>query len=196
MPDVVPFDESLMPAEMPGALADIQLDDRHLQYAATRWPDASESMRRYRVRQAIWAKFKHAQPHPDDPSRRLLGGAQPGSGPKPKLRLGAALVEAAQERQREVIDAAMSALRPGVDPAVRHKAAMNLAKHEQNERSLEIVEDDYARRTDADIKKDFASRLATMIRDGELSMDDINSLAAEKAGIADAEVVQPERLSA
>lgn len=196
MPDVVPFDESLMPATEPEKLGDIVLDERHLAYAAQRWSDKSASMQRYRMRQAIWARIQHSKPHPDDPTRSRLGGVQPGSGRKPTLRLGQAMVEAAQNRQREIVDAAFSALKPGLDEGLRHKAAMNIARLEREERQLEIVEDEYSRRTDDDVKRDFASRLADMIRKGDLSMDDIQDLAKAKQDVTDAEVVEPAQIEA
>lgn len=183
MADPAPFDESLMPAEEPAALAEIVLDERHLAYARKRWPDASERMQHYRVRQAIWIRFQTAKPHPDDPTRRKVGGVQPGGGRRVTKQVGAALVEAAQARQKEVIDAAFAPLSNGNDPMDRHKAAMNIAKLEREERAMEIVEDEYARKTNEDVLKEAAAIFVEMVRNGELSLDDI----------ADADVVDDDQ---
>lgn len=172
--DEVPeFDEAWMPAEEPATIADIALTVPLLNYARRRWPDASEKMQHYRVRQAIWAKFKHRQEHPDGSGRKLLGGPQPGSGRKPTKAIGAALVEAAEQRHKEIVDAAFSALSPDNDPAVRHKAAMNIAKHAREEAREAREADDYARKTDDEIRRETARMFAEMIANGELSVDDI-----------------------
>lgn len=187
--DPVPFDETLMPAEQPASLAQIELTERHLAYAQQRWPDASEKMQQYRMRQAIWVRFEHAKPHPEDPNRKKLGGPQPNSGRRVQKRIGEALVEAAQMRQKEIVDAAFAPLEPGNDAMTRHKAAMNLARHEREERAMDIVEDEYARKTQEDITREAAEVFAQMIRDGELSLEDIEGTATE---IVD----EPKQLSA
>lgn len=167
------FDESLMPETEPASLGEIVLDDRHLRFAVARWPSETPRMQKYRVRQAIWARIQHRKPHPDDPGRRLLGGPQPGSGPKMRRRTGQALVEEAQKRQKEVIDAAFAPLAEDVDPMQRHKAAMNIVRNEREERVLDIAEDEYARKTTDEIRREAAQVLADMVRDGEIKIEEI-----------------------
>lgn len=163
-----------MPAEEPSALAEIVLSSQLLDYARRRWPDASARMQQYRVRQAIWAKIQHRKEHPDGTGRRLLGGSQPGSGRKPTKAIGTALVEAAESRQKEIIDAAFAPLSPENDNLFeRHKAAMNIAKHAREEAREAREADDYARKTDDEIRRETARMFAEMIRSGELSVDDI-----------------------
>lgn len=171
------WDDSLMPQDAPEALGEIELTEAHLSYGEKRWPDASDSMRRYRVRQVIWVRLQHQQPHPDDPNRKLLGGPQPNSGRKTANKeIGRALVEAAQSRQKEVVDAAFSALDPREDASLRHKAAMNLAKHERDMAKEEREADLYARMTDAEVRRGFAEMLADMVRNGDLSIEDIGDI--------------------
>jgi hypothetical protein len=170
-----PFDESLMPAEQPEEMRLIELDERHWEYARRRWPKASTEMQAYRMRQSIWVRFEHQKPHPEDPNRRRLGGPQPNSGRRVNKRLGEALLEEAQRRQKEVIDAAFAPLSEDNDDWVRHKAAMRLAEHEREERKMEIIEDDYARRTDDDIRKEAAAVFLEMLASGEISLEDLSA---------------------
>lgn len=74
---------------------------------------------------------------------------------------------------KEVRDAAMSVLDPKVDPVHRHKGAMNIAKLEQKEREMAIVEDEYARKTAEEVHADATALFVEMIRSGELTLEDI-----------------------
>lgn len=192
MADRLPeFDESLMPAEQPAELALIQLDERHMEYARARWPDASERMQQYRVRQTIWVRFEHRKPHPDDPTRRRLGGPQPNSGRRVTKAIGAAIVEHFEGRQKEVLDAIAAPLDPnsGASAMERHKAGMNIAKHAREERAMEIVEDEYARKTDDDVALEFAREMAQMVRSGELSLQDIQRMADAEGEVVEEQSV-------
>lgn len=173
------FDESLLPEEDPPTFQDIVIDERHRRYAAQRWPSESLKMQEVRVKQAIWARVRHRQPHPDDPNRRLLGGPQPNSGPKVTKRTGQAIVEEAQKRQKEITDAVFAPLAESNDPMIRHKAAMNIAKHERDERAMDITEDEYARKTTDEIRREAAQMFAQMVRSGELSLEDIVDIPPE-----------------
>lgn len=174
MSDGVPaLDDSLIPDEEPSSLSEIQLTEAHMRYAMQRWPDVTPKMRQYRMRQAIWAKFQHMKPHPDDPGRKMLGGPQPNSGRKPVKAIGTAIVEHFEARQKEVLDAIGSALDPTVDPAIRHKAGMNIAKHAREEAREQRDADEYARSTDDDIRRQFAKMLADAVAAGEITVEDI-----------------------
>lgn len=170
-----PFDESLMPAHEPAALGDIALTEQHMAYAAERWPDVTEKMQAYRIRQAIWARFQISKPHPDDPTRRLLGGPQPNSGPKAKKAIGAAIVEEFEGRQREVLDAIAAPLDSdsGATPMERHKAGMNIAKHAREEQREQREADLYARLTEDEVRRSYAKMIADAVKSGEISMEDI-----------------------
>lgn len=182
MPDEVPeFDESMMPVDEPEKITDIELDERHLVYGQLRWPDKSERMQAYNVRRVIWAKFLHRRTHPDDPDRKMLGGPQPGAGRKPTKALGAAIVEAAESRRKEIEDAVFSPLARGNDPIDRHKAAMNILKHAREERREDREADEYARKTDEEARREFAQMLAEMIRNGDLSEEDLKNVVDSTA---------------
>lgn len=168
------FDESLMPAEEPAELAGIELTEAHMVFARRKWPEASEKMQAYRMRQSIWVRFQNRKPHPEDPGRKLLGGAQPGSGRK-RAPIGRAIVEHFEARTKEVLDAIAAPLDPHSDATSmeRHRAGMNIAKHAREEQKEQREADDYARKTDDEVKLEFARMLADMVRNGELSADDI-----------------------
>ena len=145
-------------------------------------------MQQYRVRQVMWAIFEHDKPHPEDPNRRRLGGVQPRSGPKTAAKqLGKNLVERAQNRFKEIEDAAFAPLHPSNDPMDRHKAAMNLAKLEREERQMEIIEDDYARKTEDEVRGEAALLLLGMVKKGQINLAD---LVPDDDEIVEAEVVQ------
>lgn len=172
-----PFDEALMPAEKPATVSDIELDVRHWEYARERWPDVSESMQAWRMRQCIWARFKHAEPATDDPNRRAFGGPQPRSG-RPKKSIGEAIVEHFQSRTREVINAIAAPLDKdsGATAMERHKAGMNIAKHEREVAREQREADLFARLTEAEVRENAALELIKMIEDGDVKMEELQAL--------------------
>lgn len=166
-----------LPPEPP-KYEDIVLTPEQEAEARERWPDYSPARAYQYMRLSVLAHLKKQYVDPTT-GRALFGGPQPNSGRKATKRIGAALVEAAQGRQKEVIDAAFAPLAEGNDPMDRHKAALNLARHEQKEREMDIVEDEYARKTDADVRRDFARVVAEMVRSGQLSPEDLFEGSAE-----------------
>lgn len=171
----VEFNEELMPAEQPASMSEIVLDQRHMEYAAKRWPDASIKQRENFVRKSIWVRFEHRKPHPDDPGRRALGGPQPNSGRRPRKALGTAIVEHFEGRTTEILNAIAAPLSKDSNATdmERHKAGMNIAKHAREEEREKREADDYARKTDDEVRREFAAHLANMVRTGELSVEDI-----------------------
>lgn len=191
-PDDKKLPEELMPASQPPTFKDIEITPELHAYALDRWPDVSDSMRAFRVRQTIWTRFMAMLPHPDDPSRRKVGGAQPGSGGRTK-RIGTTLMEAVRERQDEIVNAAFSAIDDKNDPGLRHKAAMNLAKLEREERMLEMAEDEHARKSAEELQREAAAMIAEMVRKGDVNLNDIIQGSATEVSTSDADVVpEPE----
>ncbi|MBA2724711.1 MAG: hypothetical protein H0U53_01870 [Actinobacteria bacterium] len=193
-----PFDMELMPPVEPPSLNEVVLDERHLAYARLRWPDAAPKSQIYWCKQVIWAHFQKDKPHPDDPTgqRKKFGGRQPGGGAHVNKRAGIALVEAAQGRQKELIDAAFAPIGPRNDPMDRHRAAMNIYKQEREERAMEIVEDEYARKTNEEVTREAAALFAEMFRNGEISLSDIVDATAVDLDDESDDGPQPQQISA
>lgn len=163
-----------LPAELPAdppKYADIELTSEQIEEARKRYPDASEAKAIHFMKLSVLANFKKHYTTPD--GRRLFGGAQPNAGRKATKRIGEAIVEAAQGRHKEVVDAAFSALDSKEDASLRHKAAMNIARHEREERVLDMQEDEFARKTEDEVRSDAAKLLTALVQDGKISLDDI-----------------------
>jgi hypothetical protein len=167
-------------------LADIVLTPQESAEADRRWPDDEEKKRYLRMRQSVLARLKHSIVADPKTGRRLFGGPQPSNGGGYKMKtLGATLVHAVQDRQQEIVDAAFSPLARGNDPMDRHRAAMNLAKFEHEQRQQEILEDEYERKSAEEIKSEAVEMFLEMIRSGDLSLDDL-----EGREVVDAELVE------
>ena len=111
--------------------------------------------------------------------RRAFGGVQRGSGGPKKKRLDEMLIDEAESRSRDITDALFSALERGVDPAVRHKAAINImrearAVHEQAQR-----DDELDRASKEEIMDLAVSILTGAVRSGDLSPADFDLTEAD-----------------
>lgn len=161
------------------SLDEIDLTPEQVAEAAQRWPQFSAARQAQYMRMSILAHIKHQQVVDPETGRRAFGGPQPGGGPHKNKRIGQALLDEAQSRHREIINAAFAPLGPGNTPMDRHKAAMNIARHELLERQQEIIDDEYARKSDDEIRVEAAKLLASMIRAGQLDKDIINGSATD-----------------
>lgn len=188
--------EDQLPAELPTEppkYADITLTPEQEREAYEQYPEDSPAKALHRKRLSILATLRHQYVDPST-GRHAFGGAQPNAGRKPTKRIGEALVEAAQGRHKEVVDAAFSALQPGNDAMVRHRAAMNIARHEREERAMDMAEDEFARKTEDEVRGDATKLLAKMVREGRLSVEDILSSSKVDAE-ADAEEIDDAQIA-
>jgi hypothetical protein len=170
-------DNDQLPAELPTEppkYADIVLDEGQIAEARRDYPDVSEGKAIHYKKLSILAKMRHAYVDPST-GRHFFGGPQPNSGRKSTKRIGEALVEAAQGRHKEIVDAAFAPIAKdsGADPIQRHKAALNLAKLEREERALDMAEDEFVRKTEDEVRSDATKVLAKMVATGKLSLEDI-----------------------
>lgn len=103
--------------------------------------------------------------------RRAFGGVQPGAGPK--KRADESLVEAADNRIDELIDAAFSSVTPGNGNTneVRHKSAMNIIKVAQNLKKIQMTDKELDKASGEELANLAAEILAQAVRDGKLDKD-------------------------
>lgn len=191
-------DGDTLPATLPSEppkYADIELTPTQLEEARAEYPELSDKARIHRKKLSVLAKLKHQYVDPAT-GRAAFGGPQPNSGRRATKRIGEAIVEAAQSRHKEVVDAVFAPIdaNSGADPMQRHKAGMNIAKHEREERLLDMAEDEFARKTEDEVRNDAATLLAKLVMSGKLSMDDIKKgqekpIDVESEDITDAEQV-------
>lgn len=74
------------------------------------------------------ARELHAQPHPDDPTRRKFGGRQPGAGRPRKPRVSEIVAAAAVEHADEIVAALLAGVTDASNPDRRSRAADRWAR--------------------------------------------------------------------
>lgn len=164
---------------------DIVLTAEQVEAARAEWPDKKPTQQAAFMKMRILAKLRHEIVADPVTGRRAFGGVQPGSGTPKKKRLDEQLVEAADRRVQEIIDAAFAPLSPdNKDLFARHKAAMNISKEAREIRKLELAEDDLERADNVEVKNLAVGVIADLIRSGELKLEDLS------ASIIDADVVE------
>lgn len=169
------------PQEVP-RYEDVVLTDEDLRAAAERWPDASEALRRHWKKQSILATLRHRVVVDPATGRRSFGGVQPNTGKK--RAMGDSLVEVAEERRSEIMDALFAPLDPkGNTPMERHKAAATIIREVRKDREVDLREDELARASREDLEREGASILADMIRSGQITIND-------DGDVVEAEVVE------
>lgn len=158
---------------------DVVLTAEQIDQAALEWPDKTPGQQVAYMRKRVHNKMLHEIIVDPTTGRRALGGPQRGTAGKEKKRLDEMMVEEAENRSREITDALFSALERGVDPAVRHKAAINImrearAVHEQNQK-----DDELERASKEEIMDLAVDLLARAVRSGDLSPTDFNLTEAD-----------------
>lgn len=159
------------------ALEQCQITDEE---AAVRWPDwhdLTEKQQEAKRGRAEKAAARHMVVVDEDTGQRMLGGPQPGAGPKPKSRLGQYLAEEAQKRATDVRDALFSGLDKSEAAAVRVNTAVKIATLERDEADLQLREDELRRELEDkprdEIQRMLSEGLAKALISGELSLDAI-----------------------
>jgi hypothetical protein len=182
----------LVNGELP-KYSDVILSPEQIKEAQEIWPDAKGktpeaklALQIRNMRMRILNQMRHQIILPD--GRRAFGGAQD-TRPKHKKRIDESLIEAADNRVQEIIDAAFSALDSKLSPEIRHKAAMNIAKEAREVRKQQVIEDEIARASGEDLTLMAAEILAERIQAGELSIEDIFK-SGKKEKIIDADVIE------
>lgn len=162
---------------------DIVLTAEQMDAAKVEWPDAHPNHQIHYMKSRILAKMRHECVIDPVTGRRFFGGPQ-GGGRKNK-RIDESIVEAADTRRQELIDAAFAPINGGVGvtPMDRHRAALNIAKEAREVRAMEMAEDDLSKASGEDLQREVAKLLLEQIREGKL---DVSSLS----GIVDANVVE------
>lgn len=164
-----PWDRELTPAE--------------LEESRASWPGLSEAKQKAYMKARLRANFLKTQPHPDDPTRRRLGGHQPAVSEKHK-RVAEYIVEQAEEHRKKIWDAFESGLDAKDDPRIRVKAASELVKITQTEEAISIRREEIARELDKqpleEVKRMLAEGLAKAIERGDVDPSDIASLFGVK----------------
>jgi hypothetical protein len=122
--------------------------------------------------------------------RRALGGPQRGTAGKEKKRLDQMMVEEAENRSREITDALFSALEKGVDPAVRHKAAVNIMREARAVHEQAQKDDELERASGEDLARLAAETVLSMVSQGKISSELLSSLIPSLGPIVDAEAVE------
>lgn len=178
-----------LPAELPKEppkYADIVLTPEQEREAREQYPDVSEKQAIHRKKLSVLATLKHQYVDPTT-GRAVFGGPQPNSGRKATKRIGEALVEAAQGRHKEIVDAAFAPISQGNDPMERHKAAMNIVKHEREQAKLDMAEDEFARKSEDEVRGDAVNLFVKMVMNGDLSLADIAAAANKNSAEGSAE---------
>jgi len=160
---------------------DIVLTPEQVVEAQQRWPDETENQQRHYMRKSILAKLRHSVVLDPSTGRRAFGGAQPGSGRKREL--GNSLVDTAERRQDEIMNAIFSALDDKLPPEVRHKAGINIVREVRKDREADMREDALDTAAKEDLVSEAAKILAAMVRSGEIDLSDPDA-------IIDAQVVE------
>lgn len=161
--------------------ADVVLTADQVREAQETWPDRTEREQERNMKMRVLNQMRHEIIVDPATGRRAFGGAQD-TRPKAKKRVDESLVEAADARVQEIVDAAFSALDPRNSPEVRHKAAMNITKEAREVRKHQIEEDELERSSNDEVKLEAARLLADMMRKGELKPADFD--------LTDADVVE------
>jgi hypothetical protein len=150
-------------------LSDIVLTPEDEAKAAERWPDASEKKRQLYMKQSILATLRHQLPAQDGSGRRMFGGPQPGAGRK-KAELGNTLVDEANKRHDEIMNALFAPLSPGNPVMDRHKAANNILREVRKDREADMRADELERASKEELVKEAAAILAEMARNGDIQI--------------------------
>lgn len=164
---------------------DRELTEEELAEARRDWPDVSERRQRHYMKMRLRARYLHSIPHPDDPTRRCLGGAQPNSGAK-KQKLGEALVEYAEreQTQKRVRDAFDAGLTARDDPALRVKTAVALARAVRDEDVLTMRREEIQRDVDKtpldEVKRMLTEGLLRQIDRGDITPTDLMGMFGVK----------------
>lgn len=161
---------------------DIVLTAEQVDEARATWPDAAPGHQLHWMKSRILVKLRHEVVVDPMTGRRAFGGPQPGSKPK---RIDESIVEAADNRRQELIDAAFAPINggAGVTPMDRHRAALNIAREAREVRAMEMQEDELAKASGEDLEREVAKLLLEQIRSGKLDLASIS-------GFADADVVE------
>lgn len=175
--DVQPVDraKALPPGKVP-VYEDVVLTAEEMEEAKERWPDATPKNQIHYMRMKIWGQWRHSIIIDEKTGRRAFGGPQPRYRDKEKRRIDEQIVEAADDRSGEIIDAVFSALDSRNSDEVRHKAGVNIAKLAIETKRVQIKEDALERASAADLKIEAAKAIVEMLKRGELDMSDIEGL--------------------
>jgi hypothetical protein len=111
--------------------------------------------------------------------RRAFGGPQLNTAGKAKKRADESLVEAADNRIDELIDAAFSSVSPDNSNEVRHKSAMNIIKVAQDLKKIQMTEEELDKASGEQLENLAAEILAQAVRDGKLTTADFNLTEAD-----------------
>lgn len=153
---------------------DIVLTPEQVEESRERWPDVPESQQLHNMRMSVWAKLRYQIEADPSTGRRVFGGAQPGGGRKREL--GNSLVETAERRQDEVMNAIFSALDEKLPAADRHKAGINIVREVRKDREADMREDAIDAASREDLLAEAVKILAGMVRSGEVDLSDPDAI--------------------
>jgi hypothetical protein len=173
---------------------DVVLSSEQVEQAAREWPDKTPGQQVAFMTKRVHNKMLHEIVVDPISGRRALGGPQRGTAGKEKRRLDQQLIEEAENRSREITDALFSALEKGVDPAVRHKAAVNIMREARAVHEQAQKDDELERASGEDLARLAAETVLSMVSQGKISSELLSSLIPSLGPIVDAEAVELENL--
>jgi len=139
-----------------------------------------------RERRRQRALAQHAKVHPDDPSRRLFGGPQPGSGPKRQKRATEVAAERIARQGNLMADAVIGAMRD-TSPSIRLQGVRLGMEIEHREAELRLKEDrSLDEMSNAELVQMIVDAAIQARRSGALPIDDGNTVEGTATLMEDA----------